>query len=89
VLRVEAPECASHAQPGSFVHLTCDLPFPCAAFVDHAWMLKKGWVEDSLIRCWGPGLQALAARKVGEKISNSGTHWAWVSRRIRSGRGRC
>jgi len=72
VLRVEAPECASHAQPGSFVHLTCDPAIPMRRPLSIMRVdAEKGWVEI-LYKVLGPGLQALAARKVGEKISTLG-----------------
>ena len=28
VIRIEAPKCAAHAQPGSFAHITCDVTIP-------------------------------------------------------------
>ena len=72
VLRVAAPKCAARAEPGSFVHLTCDPAIPMRrplsimrADAEH------GWIEI-LYKVLGPGLQALAARKAGEKISTLG-----------------
>ena len=72
VLRVEAPKCASHAVPGSFVHLTCDPAIPMRRPLSIMRVdAEKGWVEI-LYKVLGPGLQALAARKIGEKISTLG-----------------
>jgi dihydroorotate dehydrogenase electron transfer subunit len=69
VLRLEAPRCAAHAQPGSFAHLTCGAAIPMRRPLSimraH---LSAGWVEF-LYKIVGPGLQALAARKAGETVS--------------------
>ncbi len=69
VLRLAAPKCAAHAQPGSFVHITCDpsIPMrrPLSIMRAHA---ADGWIE-LLYKVVGAGLQALAARKAGEELS--------------------
>ncbi len=69
VLRLTAPKCAARAQPGSFVHLTCDpaIPMrrPLSIMRAHA---RDGWIE-LLYKVVGAGLQALAARKAGEELS--------------------
>jgi dihydroorotate dehydrogenase electron transfer subunit len=72
VLRVEAPKCAARAEPGSFVHLTCDpsIPMRRPLSIMRA-AADEGWIEI-LYKVLGPGLQALAARKVGERISTLG-----------------
>lgn len=72
ILRVEAPKCAARAEPGSFVHLTCDPAIPMRRplsimRVDPG----AGWIEI-LYKVVGPGLHALAARKAGERISTLG-----------------
>ena len=69
VLRFEAPKCAAHASPGTFVHVACDPLIPMRRplsimRVDAA----KGWVEVCF-RVRGPGMTALAVRKAGEKVS--------------------
>lgn len=69
VLRLGAPACAAHAQPGSFVHLTCDPSIPMRRPLsimraDPA----QGWIEV-LYKVVGPGLHALAARKAGDTVS--------------------
>jgi len=69
VLRLAAPKCAAHAEPGSFVHLTCDpaIPMrrPLSIMRAHP---AEGWIE-LLYKVVGSGLQALAARKPGEELS--------------------
>ena len=69
VLRLEAPACARLAEPGSFVHLTCDPSIPMRRPLsimraDRA----AGWI-DVLYKIVGPGLRALAGRKPGETVS--------------------
>ena len=72
VLRVHAPKCAARAEPGSFVHLTCDPAIPMRRPLS---IMRAdagaGWIEI-LYKVLGPGLQALASRKVGETISTLG-----------------
>ncbi|MFZ1098799.1 MAG: dihydroorotate dehydrogenase electron transfer subunit [Steroidobacteraceae bacterium] len=69
VLRVEAPRCAAHAQPGSFAHLACDATIPMRRPLSimraHP---SGGWVEF-LYKVVGTGLHALAARKAGDAVS--------------------
>ncbi|MBV6422924.1 MAG: Dihydroorotate dehydrogenase B (NAD(+)), electron transfer subunit [Steroidobacteraceae bacterium] len=69
VLRIEAPKCASQAQPGAFVHLTCDPGIPMRRPLS---ILRAepaaGWIEV-LFKVVGAGLTALAARAVGETLS--------------------
>jgi dihydroorotate dehydrogenase electron transfer subunit len=72
VLRVEAPKCAARAEPGSFVHLTCDAAIPMRRPLS---IMRAdaagGWIEI-LYKVMGPGLHALAARKAGDRISTLG-----------------
>lgn len=69
VLRFAAPACAARAQPGSFVHLTCDPTIPMRRPLS---IMRAdpgaGWIEV-LYKVLGPGLQALAARKPGDSVS--------------------
>ena len=72
ILRIQAPQCAARAQPGSFAHITCgpELPMrrPLSIMrVDP----KQGWV-DFLYKAVGQGTRLLAQRKVGERISVMG-----------------
>ncbi|MFP5505310.1 MAG: dihydroorotate dehydrogenase electron transfer subunit [Gammaproteobacteria bacterium] len=72
VLRVQAPECAARAQPGSFAHLTCgpELPMrrPLSIMRVDA---QAGWVEF-LYKAVGQGTRRLATRQVGETLSVMG-----------------
>ena len=69
ILRLEAPRCAARAQPGSFVHLSCDddilMRRPLSIMrVD----VSGGWIEV-LYKVLGPGLAALSRRRVGDSLS--------------------
>lgn len=69
VLRLAAPACAAKAQPGCFVHLTCDPTIPMRRPLsimraDPA----QGWIEV-LYKVLGPGLHALAAHKPNDTVS--------------------
>ncbi|HTX06231.1 MAG TPA: hypothetical protein VMD06_10410 [Steroidobacteraceae bacterium] len=69
VLRLAAPACAARAQPGSFVHLTCDPAIPMRRPLSIMRAdAEAGWIEV-LYKVLGPGLHALAARKPGEPVS--------------------
>ncbi len=69
ILRLDAPECARHAQPGSFVHLRCDprlamrRPFSIMRADPRA-----GWIE-LLYKVVGEGTDLLSRRQVGDKVS--------------------
>lgn len=72
ILRVEAPKCAAHAEPGSFVHLTCETAIPMRRPLSIMRAdPQAGWIEI-LYKVAGRGLQALTARKTGERISTLG-----------------
>jgi dihydroorotate dehydrogenase electron transfer subunit len=69
VLRLASPKCAAHARPGSFAHLTCDATIPMRRPLSIMRAdAAAGWIEI-LYKVVGPGLHALAARKVGEHLS--------------------
>jgi dihydroorotate dehydrogenase electron transfer subunit len=69
VLRLAAPACAARAQPGSFVHLTCDPTIPMRRPLSIMRAdAEAGWIEV-LYKVLGPGLHALAARKPGDPVS--------------------
>jgi len=72
VLTLKAPKCARAATPGSFVHLSCDeqVPMrrPLSIMRAHP---ERGSIEV-LYKIVGPGLGALAARRVGESINALG-----------------
>jgi dihydroorotate dehydrogenase electron transfer subunit len=72
VLRIESPKCAAHADPGSFVHLTCDPAVPMRRPLSIMRADREaGWIE-ALYKVVGPGLHALAARKAGDTLSTLG-----------------
>lgn len=69
VLRLQAPKCAAHAAPGSFVHLACDPDVPMRRPLSIMRAdAAAGWIE-LLYKVVGPGLRALAARRPGETLS--------------------
>ena len=69
VIRLHAPRCAAAAQPGSFVHLTCDaerpMRRPLSLMRANA---REGWV-DILYKVVGAGLDALSQQPIGATIS--------------------
>ena len=72
ILRVQAPQIAAGAEPGSFVHLSCDdaiaMRRPISIMrVDPS----EGWL-DLLYKEVGAGTRALAARQTGESLSMIG-----------------
>jgi len=72
VLRIESPRCAAHADPGSFVHVTCDPAIPMRRPLSIMRVDRgAGWIEV-LYKVVGPGLHALAARKAGDGLSTLG-----------------
>jgi dihydroorotate dehydrogenase electron transfer subunit len=69
VIRLAAPRCAAHAQPGSFAHLTCDVTIPMRRPLSIMRAdAKAGWIEI-LYKVVGAGLHALAAKKAGDSVS--------------------
>ncbi|NIP71719.1 MAG: dihydroorotate dehydrogenase electron transfer subunit [Gammaproteobacteria bacterium] len=68
-LRLQAPRCAARAQPGSFVHLTCDpsLPMRRPLSIMRA-SVEHGWIE-LLYKMVGRGTALLARRRPGELLS--------------------
>ena len=72
LLRLEAPLCAAHAQPGSFAHLQCEPALPMRRPLSIMRVdAEAGWV-DFLYKVVGRGTRALAARTAGEIISSLG-----------------
>jgi dihydroorotate dehydrogenase electron transfer subunit len=72
VLRMQAPQCAAAALPGSFVHLQCDPSLPMRRPLS---LLRAdargGWIE-CLYKAVGEGTRLLTRRQVGERISVMG-----------------
>ncbi|MCP4994416.1 MAG: dihydroorotate dehydrogenase electron transfer subunit [Gammaproteobacteria bacterium] len=69
LLRMQAPKCAQHALPGSFIHLQCDpkkpLRRPISIMRSDAGM---GWIE-LLYKAVGEGTRLLTHRQTGETLS--------------------
>jgi dihydroorotate dehydrogenase electron transfer subunit len=69
ILRLQAPKCAARAQPGSFVHLSCDDDIPMRRPLSIMRVdAGAGWIEV-LYKVLGPGLAALSRRRVGDALS--------------------
>ena len=69
VLRLQAPETARSALPGSFVHLVCDSTLPMRRPMSIMRVIREaGWI-DILYKAHGQGTHLLAARKPGECIN--------------------
>ena len=72
LLRVSAPEIASKALPGSFVHIQCAESRPLRRPISIMRVdAKAGWV-DFLYKVLGEGTELLSQRQVGEKLSIMG-----------------
>lgn len=72
VLRVKAPKCAARAEPGSFVHITCDPALPMRRPMSIMRVSREdGWVE-MLYKTIGDGTRLLAQRHVGDVLSMMG-----------------
>jgi len=67
VMRIRAPQCAARAEPGSFVHLTCDESLPMRRPLS---IMRTGedWIEV-LFKIVGQGLRLLSRREPGDSIS--------------------
>ena len=69
ILKLRAPECASRAQPGQFVHLQCDPRLPMRRPLSIQRVdATQGWVEF-LYKVVGEGTEALARQPVGMRLS--------------------
>jgi dihydroorotate dehydrogenase electron transfer subunit len=69
VLRLQAPECARRAIPGSFVHIQCDSDLPMRRPLSIMRVgAEQGWIEV-LYKTVGIGLQALSKHKPGDCVS--------------------
>jgi len=69
ILKLRAPECASRAQPGQFVHLQCDPRLPMRRPLSIQRVdATQGWVEF-LYKVVGEGTEALARQPVGMQLS--------------------
>ncbi len=69
IYRLAAPQCASHALPGSFVHAQCDTELPMRRPLSIMRVNpKEGWI-DLLFKTVGEGLRLFASKKTGDKMS--------------------
>ena len=72
LLRLQAPEIAANAKPGSFAHLQCSPQRPLRRPISIMRVAPaEGWV-DLLYKRVGQGTTLLAARQVGEQINIMG-----------------
>ena len=68
ILRVQAPECARHARPGSFAHIQCAPSLPLRRPISiMRTSAAEGWVEF-LYKAVGEGTRLLAQREVGQLL---------------------
>lgn len=68
-LRLNAPQCASRAEPGQFVHLQCDERLPMRRPLSIQRVDREaGWVEF-LYKRVGAGTEALTHQPIGSRLS--------------------
>ena len=68
-LRLQAPHCAAAAEPGSFMHVSCDAALPMRRPMSIMRVSRNdGWVE-CLYKMVGDGTRLLAERQRGDVIS--------------------
>jgi dihydroorotate dehydrogenase electron transfer subunit len=72
VLTLHAPKCAARAEPGSFVHLSCDTLLPMRRPLSIMRAHKQSGHIDILYKVMGPGLDLLAEKKPGARLSVMG-----------------
>ena len=67
IMRIRAPKCAASAQPGNFVHITCDESLPMRRPLS---IMRVGddWIEI-LYKIVGHGLRLLSKKKPGDFVS--------------------
>jgi dihydroorotate dehydrogenase electron transfer subunit len=67
IMRIRAPKCAASAQPGNFVHITCDESLPMRRPLS---IMRVGddWIEI-LYKIVGHGLRLLSQKKAGDFVS--------------------
>lgn len=72
VLKLRAPKCAAAATPGSFVHLSCDESLPMRRPLSIMRVNASSGVVEVLYKIVGPGLELLARKKAGVRLSTLG-----------------
>ena len=67
IMRIRAPRCAESAEPGSFVHITCDESLPMRRPLS---IMRVGgdWIEI-LYKIVGKGLRLLSQKECGDRVS--------------------
>lgn len=71
-LRVQAPEIAARAEPGSFAHIQVNPNRPLRRPISIMGTDKKAGTVDFLYKVFGEGTALLSQRKVGEKLDIMG-----------------
>ncbi len=72
ILRLHSPKCAKHASAGSFIHLQCDESIPMRRPISiMRASANEGWIEI-LLKIVGAGLDSLAHKQPGDKLSSIG-----------------
>ena len=69
VLRLKAPRCAERAQPGSFVHLSCDPDLPMRRPLSLQRVDPASGMIEILYKVVGHGLAVLAKAQIGDRLS--------------------
>ena len=69
VLKLHAPHCAAHAEPGSFVHLQCDAMLPMRRPLSIMRANPQLGTVELLYKRLGIGLENLARKPVGAHLS--------------------
>lgn len=72
LFKFAAPKCAHAAQPGQFIHLACDSNVPMRRPLSVMRANAAQGTIEVLCRAAGPGLTALANKKIGDKLSMTG-----------------
>ncbi|HEB55293.1 MAG TPA: dihydroorotate dehydrogenase electron transfer subunit [Gammaproteobacteria bacterium] len=72
VLRLQAPKVASHALPGSFIHLRCDPQRPLRRPISIMRTDAHSGEIELLYKVFGDGTQLLSQRKTGETLNLMG-----------------
>jgi dihydroorotate dehydrogenase electron transfer subunit len=67
IMRIRAPQCAAHARPGSFVHITCDESLPMRRPLSI--MRVTDDTVEILYKVVGTGLRLLAKKQPGDQLS--------------------
>lgn len=67
IMRIRSPKCAATAQPGSFVHLTCDDSLPMRRPLSI--MRVENDCIDILYKIVGDGLRLLSHKRPGDSVS--------------------